>query len=150
VPPVPRVLCVSGPNLQLLGTRQPSIYGKETLDEIHQRVALRASELVATVQFHQTNHEGNIVDLIGAARGKFDGLLLNAGAFTHTSLAIFDALRAVELPCVEVHLSNPEAREHYRRGSRIAAACIGKVAGFAGDSYVLALEGLVRYLKRPS
>ena len=143
-----RILCISGPNLQLLGTREPSVYGKETLAEIHGRLATRATELGATIEVRQTNHEGAIVDLIGAARGVFDGLLLNAAAFTHTSLAIFDALRAVNLPCVEVHLSNPEAREAYRRKSRVAAACIGKVAGFGGDSYVLALEGLVRYLTR--
>lgn len=149
MPSVHRILCISGPNLQLLGTRQPAIYGKETLSEIHERVASRASELGVTVESRQTNHEGAIVDLIGSARGAFDGLLLNAGAFTHTSIAIFDALRAVDLPCVEVHLSNPEARELFRRKSRIALACVGKVAGFGGDSYVLALDGLVRYLKRP-
>lgn len=143
-----RILCISGPNLQLLGTREPDVYGKETLSEIHGRVATRATELGATIEVRQTNHEGAIVDLIGAARGVFDGLLLNAGAFTHTSLAIFDALRAVQLPCVEVHLSNPEARETYRHTSRVAAACIAKVAGFGGDSYVLALEGLVRHLTR--
>lgn len=143
-----RILCISGPNLQLLGTREPAVYGKETLSEIHGRLAARASELGATVEVRQTNHEGAIVDLIGAARGAFDGILLNAGAFTHTSLAIFDAIHAVHLPCVEVHLSNPEAREAFRRRSRIAAACVGKVAGFGGDSYVLALEGLVRYLTR--
>ncbi len=143
-----RILCISGPNLQLLGTREPDVYGKETLAEIHGRIATRATELGATIEVRQTNHEGAIVDLIGAARGVFDGLLLNAGAFTHTSLAIFDALRSVQLPCVEVHLSNPEAREHYRRRSRVAAACLGKVAGFGGDSYVLALEGLVRHLTR--
>jgi 3-dehydroquinate dehydratase-2 len=145
---VHRILCISGPNLQLLGTREPDVYGKETLSEIHGRVATRATELGATIEVRQTNHEGAIVDLIGAARGVFDGLLLNAGAFTHTSLAIFDALRAVQLPCVEVHLSNPEARETYRHTSRVAAACIAKVAGFGGDSYVLALEGLVRHLTR--
>jgi 3-dehydroquinate dehydratase-2 len=145
---VHRILCISGPNLQLLGTREPAVYGKETLAEIHGRIATRATELGVTVEVRQTNHEGAIVDLIGTARGTFDGLLLNAGAFTHTSLAIFDALRAVGLPCVEVHLSNPEAREHYRQKSRVAAACIGKVAGFGGDSYVLALEGLVRSLAR--
>lgn len=149
MPPLHRVLCISGPNLQLLGVRQPAIYGKDTLSEIHGRIAARAADLGATVESHQTNHEGRIVDLIGAARGAFDGLLLNAGAFTHTSIAIFDALRAVDLPCIEVHLSNPEAREPFRRTSRIAPACVGKVAGFGGDSYVLALDGLVRYLKRP-
>ena len=96
----------------------------------------------------QSNHEGALLDRIGAAKGAFEGILLNAGALTHTSLALFDALKAVALPCVEVHLSNPEAREAYRHASRVAAACIGKVSGFGGDSYVLALEGLLRWLAR--
>jgi len=89
-----------------------------------------------------------VLDFIGAARGKYEGLLLNAGAYTHTSLAIFDALKSVDLPCVEVHISNPEAREAYRRTSQIAPACVAKVSGFGADSYVLALEGLVRRLER--
>lgn len=143
-----RILCISGPNLQLLGTREPSVYGTETLEQIHERLAKRASELGVQVDCRQSNHEGAIVDMIGGARGTFDGLLLNAGAFTHGSIAILDALRAVGLPCVEVHLSNPEAREPFRRRSRIAPACVAKVAGFGGESYLLALEGLVRRLGR--
>ena len=94
----------------------------------------------------QSNHEGELLDRIGAGRGKLEGLLLNAAALTHTSLALFDALKAVPVPCVEVHLSNPEAREPFRHQSRIAAACIGKVSGFGADSYLLALEGLLRHL----
>jgi 3-dehydroquinate dehydratase-2 len=143
-----RVLCISGPNLQLLGTREPEIYGKETLAQIHARLKARGKELGAQVDARQTNHEGEICDWIAGARGKYEGLLLNAGAYTHTSLALFDALRAVGLPCVEVHLSNPEARDEYRRKSWVAPACLGKVAGFGGDSYVMALEGLVRRLLR--
>jgi 3-dehydroquinate dehydratase-2 len=97
----------------------------------------------------QTNHEGTIVDWIGAAPAEgFAGLLLNPGAHTHTSIAILDALSAVALPCVEVHLSNPDAREPFRRRSRIARACVGRVAGFGGDSYELALEGLAHFLER--
>ena len=145
---MPRVLSISGPNLQLLGTREPHIYGKATLAEIHARLAARGKELGAEVDARQTNHEGEIVDWIGAAGGTFDGILLNAGAYTHTSLAILDALRATGVPCVEVHLSNPEAREPYRRRSLVARACVGKVSGFGVDSYVLALEGLVRHLAR--
>jgi 3-dehydroquinate dehydratase-2 len=142
-----RILCLSGPNLQLLGTREPEIYGKETLAGIHKRLKARGKELGATVDTFQSNHEGALLDRIGGARGKkYDGLLLNAGALTHTSLALFDALKAVSLPCVEVHLSNPEARESYRRASKVAAACVGKVAGFGGESYLLALEGLLRRL----
>jgi 3-dehydroquinate dehydratase-2 len=139
---------LSGPNLQLLGTREPAIYGKETLADIHGRLQDRARELGVTVEAFQSNHEGALLDRIGAARGTFDGLLLNGGALTHTSLALFDAIKAVGLPCVEVHLSNPEAREAYRHESKVAGACLGKVSGFGGDSYLLALEGLVRWLGR--
>lgn len=145
-----QILCISGPNLQLLGTREPEIYGRETLREIHARLAKKAAALGVGVTCKQTNHEGTIVDWIGDAPKKFVGLLLNAGAFTHTSLAIFDALKATNLPCIEVHLSNPEAREAYRAASKIAGACVGKVSGFGGDSYVLALEGLVRKLGPPA
>ncbi len=143
-----RVLCISGPNLQLLGTREPQIYGHETLADIHARLKKRGKELGCTVTARQTNHEGDIVSFIGEARGKFEGLLLNPGAYTHTSIAIYDALKAVGLPCVEVHLSNPDAREAFRRRSRVAPACLGRVAGFGGESYLLALDGLVARLKR--
>ena len=101
-----------------------------------------------TVDAFQSNHEGVLLDHLGGARGVFDGILLNAGALTHTSLALFDALKAVAVPCVEVHLSNPEAREAYRHESKVAPACVGKVSGFGADSYLLALEGLVRWLAR--
>ena len=141
---------LSGPNLQLLGTREPEIYGKETLADIHGRLQDRARELGVSVEAFQSNHEGALLDRIGASGGTFDGLLLNGGALTHTSLALFDAIKAVGLPCVEVHLSNPEAREAYRHESKVAPACIAKVSGFGGDSYLLALEGLVRWLGRRS
>lgn len=143
-----RVLCLSGPNLQLLGTREPEIYGTTTLAQLHARLKARGKELGATVTCKQSNHEGELLDWIGAARGKQDGLLLNAAALTHTSLALMDAIKAVAIPCVEVHLSNPEAREAYRRESFIARACVGKVSGFGADSYLLALEGLVGRLLR--
>jgi 3-dehydroquinate dehydratase-2 len=144
-----RVLCLSGPNLQLLGTREPEVYGKATLAEIHARLATRGRALGADVDARQTNHEGTLVDWIGEARASgFAGILLNPGAYTHTSIAIHDALEAVALPCVEVHLSNPDAREPFRRRSRVARACVGRVAGFGADSYELALEGLVRFLSR--
>jgi 3-dehydroquinate dehydratase II len=141
-----KILCLSGPNLQLLGTREPEIYGKATLAQIHTRLRARGMELGATVTCKQSNHEGELLDWIGA--GKQDGLLLNGGALTHTSLALMDAIKAVAIPCVEVHLSNPEAREAYRRESVIGRACIGKVSGFGADSYLLALEGLVRRLRK--
>jgi 3-dehydroquinate dehydratase-2 len=144
-----RILCVSGPNLQLLGTREPAVYGRETLAEIHARLEARGLSLGVEVEARQTNHEGAIVDWIGSApREGFAGLLLNPGAYTHTSIALLDSLRAAALPCVEVHLSNPDAREPMRRRSYVARACVGRVAGFGADSYELALDGLVRVLRR--
>lgn len=143
-----RVLCISGPNLQLLGTREPEIYGKETLADIHARLHARAKALGCAVDTRQTNHEGEIVTFIGEAPKNFDALILNPAAYTHTSIAIYDALKSVGLPCVEVHLSNPDAREEFRRRSRVAPACLGRIAGFGGSSYLLALEGLVAKLGR--
>lgn len=138
-----RILCLSGPNLQLLGTREPEIYGSTTLAEIHDELAKVASARRASVDCRQSNHEGALVDWIGDARGKFDGMLLNAGAYTHTSIALRDAISAAAVPCVEVHLSNPEAREVFRRRSRIAPVCIAKVAGFGAASYRIALSALL-------
>ena len=144
-----RVLCISGPNLQLLGTREPDVYGHATLAEIHTRLEAKATTLGATLEARQTNHEGTIVDWIGAApKEGIAGLLLNPGAYTHSSIAIYDALRAVALPCIEVHLSNPDAREAFRRRSILARACVGRIAGFGADSYELALDGLMRVLSR--
>ncbi len=143
-----RVLVLSGPNLQLLGTREPSIYGRETLADIHARLKARGKELGVAITAFQSNHEGELLDRIGEARGKFEGILFNAAALTHTSLALFGDIKAVEVPCIEVHISNPEAREAYRAHSKIAPACVAKVSGFGADSYVLALEGLVRWLAR--
>jgi 3-dehydroquinate dehydratase-2 len=143
-----RILCISGPNLALLGTREPDIYGRETLNDIHKRLKKRGTELGVVVDARQSDFEGDIVQWIGATPKRYAGLLLNAAAYTHTSLAIFDALKATNIACVEVHLSNPEAREAYRRESLVAPACVGKVSGFRGDSYVLALEGLVAHLRR--
>lgn len=141
-----RILVLSGPNLQLLGTREPGIYGTETLAELHARLEKRAAELGVEVTCRQSNHEGVLCDWIGEAPGHFDAILLNAAAYTHTSLALFDALKAVAIPCVEVHISNPEAREAYRQTSKIAPACVAKVSGFGTESYLLALEGVVRWL----
>jgi 3-dehydroquinate dehydratase-2 len=144
-----RILCISGPNLQLLGTREPAVYGRETLAEIYARLEARARSLAVEVDARQTNHEGTLVDWIGSApHDGFAGLLVNPGAYTHTSIAILDAVRAVALPCIEVHLSNPDAREPLRRRSYVARACVGRVAGFGADSYELALDGLVRVLRR--
>jgi 3-dehydroquinate dehydratase-2 len=144
-----RIRCISGPNLQLLGSREPDVYGRETLGEIHARLEKRALSLGVEVDARQTNHEGTIVDWVGeSTKSGISGLIINPGAYTHTSIAILDALVAVALPCIEVHLSNPDAREPFRRRSRIARACVGRIAGFGADSYELALEGLVRVLAR--
>jgi 3-dehydroquinate dehydratase-2 len=141
------ILVLSGPNLQLLGTREPAIYGKDTLAVIHARLESIAHERNARVDCRQSNHEGELCDWLGAApAGGFAGVLINAGAYTHTSLALYDAIRAIALPTIEVHLSNPEAREAYRHESKLAPACIGKVAGFGSNSYVLALRGLLDLL----
>jgi 3-dehydroquinate dehydratase-2 len=138
---------LSGPNLQLLGQREPSIYGKDTLAVIHSRLAAIARERGARIDCRQSNHEGELCDWLGASPSEgFDGVLINAGAYTHTSLALYDAIRAIKLPAVEVHLSNPEAREAYRHESKLAAACLGKVAGFGSNSYALALRALLDHL----
>jgi 3-dehydroquinate dehydratase-2 len=144
-----RILVLSGPNLDRLGTREPEIYGKDTLADIHRTVTELAKVLGAEASCAQSNHEGELVTRIGRAKDDgFDGILLNAGAYTHTSIAIFDAILASGLPTIEVHLSNPEAREVFRRRSRIAPACVAKVAGFGARSYTLALQGLVERLGR--
>jgi len=141
------VLVLSGPNLQLLGTREPEIYGKDTLTDIHARLGVLAGERGASVDCRQSNHEGELLDWLGSAPSQgFAGVLLNGGAFTHTSLALYDAIRAIGLPVIEVHLSNPEAREAYRKESKLAPACVGKVVGFGANSYLLALRGLLDQL----
>lgn len=141
------VLVLSGPNLDKLGRRQVDIYGTTTLEAIHARLAVVAAGRGARLEARQSAHEGALVEWIGAAREEgFDGLLINAGAYTHTSIALLDALLASAVPAVEVHLSNPEAREAFRHVSRIAPACIGKVCGFGARSYELALLGLLEHL----
>lgn len=142
-----RILVLSGPNLQLLGTREPAVYGTTTLAEIHARLATVAKARGAEIDCRQSNHEGELLDWMAAARAEgVGGIVLNAGALTHTSIALYDAIRAVALPTVEVHLSNPDAREPFRRRSRIAPACFGRVAGFGALSYELGLLGLLERL----
>jgi 3-dehydroquinate dehydratase II len=144
-----RVLVVSGPSLDRLGTREPSIYGTATLADVHRALEEEARARGASVVCVQSNHEGEIVTMIGRAEDDgYDGVVLNAGAYTHTSIAILDAIKASALPTVEVHLSNPEAREPFRRRSRVAPACVGKVTGFGAASYVLGLVGLLDYIAR--
>lgn len=141
-----RVLILHGPNLNLLGTREPEIYGQDTLASIDAGLAQLGAQLGAEVECRQSNHEGVLLDWIHEAPGVFDGLVFNPGAFTHTSLALADALGAVPLPCVEVHLSNVHAREPIRRRSLTAPRCIGLVSGFGARSYGLGLRALLDYL----
>ncbi len=146
--PTLRVMVISGPNLDRLGRREPSIYGTATLEDIHRRLESVAQENGATVDCRQSNHEGDLLDWIGqSADGAADGILINPGALTHTSYALYDAVRSALIPTIEVHLSNPFAREEFRRKSLIAPACLGKVAGFGAMSYQLALLGLIDHLR---
>ena len=142
----PRILVLHGPNLNLLGVREPEVYGTTTRAEIDAQIATEAQARGATARSLQSNHEGALIDAIHDARDAADGLLFNPGAFTHTSLALADALRSVGLPCVEVHLSNVHAREPARRVSHVAPACVGTVTGFGPTSYLLGLRGLLDYL----
>lgn len=143
-----RVMVLSGPNLDRLGKREPSIYGTATLQDIHRRLEAQAKELGLTVDCRQSNHEGDLIDWIGeAADGAADAILINPGALTHTSYALYDALRSAMLPTIEVHLSNPDAREEFRRHSCVAPACLGRIAGFGMGSYLLALTGVVEHLR---
>jgi len=143
-----KILVLNGPNLNLLGTREPGVYGALTLDVIMERLIAKARELSVELEWHQSNHEGELVDRIGASRGRYDGIILNPAAYTHTSVALRDALQGVAVPCVEVHLSNIHAREGFRHTSLTAAACLGQITGFGPMSYVLALEALIEYLGR--
>ena len=137
----PTVFVLNGPNLNLLGSREPEVYGRDTLDEIAGRLEDRARELGLEIDMRQSNHEGHLVDwLHEAAASEAKAVLLNAGALTHTSVALHDAIRAIRTPVIEVHLSNPHARERFRHRSFVAMAAKGTVAGFGAASYLLALE----------
>ena len=142
-----RIAVFNGPNLNLLGIREPEIYGTTTLEEIEARLEVVGSELGVTLLFSQFNDEGRMLDAIHNCRGVVQGSLVNAGAWTHTSLALRDAFTAVQLPYVEVHLSNIYARESERRHSWLAPGAIAIVAGFGADGYELALRGLVKFLR---
>ncbi len=140
------IAVLNGPNLNLLGDREPELYGRATLAEIEARTRARAAELGVEVSWMQSNHEGALIEAVHALRGSADGALVNAAALTHTSLALRDALLAVRVPFVEVHLSNIFAREPDRRRSLLADAAVGLVAGFGAESYRLGLEALVGHL----
>ena len=141
-----KIAVINGPNLNLLGTREPALYGTDTLPDIESRLRMIAKELGVELSFSQHNGEGQIVDAIHALRGRVDGLLLNAGAYSHTSLAIRDALVGVKVPFVEIHLTNIYAREPERRRSALADAALAVICGFGAYGYELALRGLVKML----
>ncbi len=138
-----RVLFLNGPNLNLLGKREPQVYGRTTLGEIEAKVRQRARELGIEVEFRQSNVEGELVTWIQQAVNNFEAIVLNAAAYTHTSIAMRDAISAVGVPTVEVHLSNVHAREEFRHKSVIAGVCRGQIAGFGAHSYILGLEAAV-------
>ena len=138
-----KILVMNGPNLNLLGTREPEIYGTVTLADIYERLRRRANEADLEIEFMQSNHEGALVDAIQRARRTADYIILNAGAFTHYSIAIHDAIAAVNVPVIEVHLSNIHRREEFRRTSVIAPVVLGQIAGFGAESYMAALEVII-------
>ena len=140
------VVILNGPNLNLLGTRQPEVYGKTTLADVEALCAEETARLGLEMEFAQSNHEGSLIDLIHAARGQHAGIILNAGAYTHTSIALMDAIASVELPVVEVHLSNIHARESFRHTSYIAPVALGQICGFGVHGYVLAIQALQRHI----
>lgn len=137
-----RVAVIHGPNLRLLGRREPEVYGTDTLDDVNARLSAQADELGIAIETFQSNHEGELLDFIEEASGRVDGFLINPGAFTHTSIALRDALTGVDRPFVEVHLSNTAGRERFRRHSYLSGVAAGVVYGFGVESYLLGLRGL--------
>ncbi len=138
-----KILFLNGPNLNLLGQREPAVYGRTTLAEIEARVRKRAAEVTAAIEFRQTNLEGELINWIQGAKGAFDVIVLNAAAYTHTSVALRDAVAAVGVPTIEIHLSNTHTREEFRHKSLIAPVCRGQIAGFGAMSYVLAVDAAI-------
>ena len=145
---VGKVLVLNGPNLNLLGTREPDVYGAETLADIEANCRARADALGLEIDFRQTNTEGELVDWVQQARGDADVLIVNAGAYTHTSVALLDALKAVDLPVIEVHLSNIHQREEFRHHSYVSKAALGMICGFGSFGYDLSLEAAARILTK--
>lgn len=141
-----KVLVIHGPNLNLLGRREPDIYGQQTLEEINQAIRQKAQELGLSAEMFQSNHEGDLVDRIQEAAAEAEAIIINPGAFTHYSIALRDAIQAARLPTVEVHLTNIYGREEFRQTSVTAGACVGLLAGFGVQSYLLALEAVAHLL----
>jgi 3-dehydroquinate dehydratase-2 len=145
MPKPPVIFVLNGPNLNLLGTREPEVYGSDTLDDIAGRLEDRGRALGLTVDLRQSNHEGHLIDWLHEAQASgVKAVILNAGGFTHTSVALHDAVKAVSVPVIEVHLSNPQARESFRRRSLVASAARGTIAGFGALGYELALDAAAR------
>jgi 3-dehydroquinate dehydratase-2 len=144
---LPIVFVLNGPNLNLLGVRDPAVYGRDTLADIEARCLTRAAALDLQIDFRQSNHEGQLVDWIQEARESADGIVLNAGAFTHTSVAVFDALSAAGLPVIEVHLSNIFRRERFRHHSYVSLAAAGVICGLGAHGYELALEAVANLIE---
>ncbi|MEK0163495.1 type II 3-dehydroquinate dehydratase [Phaeobacter sp. JH20_36] len=142
------ILVLNGPNLNLLGTRQPEVYGHETLAMVEQRCIDHGASLGLSVTCEQSNHEGALLDALHGARGSYAGIILNAGAYTHTSIALMDAIFSIALPVVEVHLSNIHAREEFRHRSYIARAALGQICGFGSQGYLMALDALNSHLNQ--
>ena len=141
------ILVIHGPNLNLLGKREPEVYGSHTLEDINRALVERANSLNVALDYFQSNHEGGLIDRIHAAVGNRDGILINPGGYTHTSIALRDALSGVNIPTVEVHLSNIYRREEFRHHSYVAPIAVGQVSGFGVHSYRLGLDALVHYLQ---
>jgi len=141
------ILILNGPNLNLLGTRQPEVYGITTLDDIEAQCNAAAKEMGVALAFAQSNSEGTLVDMIHAARDTHDGIILNAGAYTHTSIALMDAISGAGIPTIELHLSNIHAREEFRHTSYIAKVAVGVICGFGAHGYTLALHAMARHLQ---
>jgi 3-dehydroquinate dehydratase II len=142
-----QILLLHGPNLNLLGTRQPEVYGKMTLDEINDAARSHAARHDIELWVEQSNHEGALIDVLHLARKRVDGVVFNPGAYTHTSIALRDAISAIQLPVVEIHLSNVHAREEFRHRSLLAPVCLGQICGFGWRGYMLALDALIGHLE---
>ena len=142
-----KILLINGANLNMLGQREPEKYGNTSLSDIEDSVIQRGKELGAEVEVWQSNHEGEIVDKLQSSKGIYDGILINAGGYTHTSVVIRDAIAAINIPTVEIHMTNIHSREEFRHTSLISGVCVAQVIGFKENSYVLALEGLIKLLQ---
>ncbi len=142
------ILVINGPNLNMLGIREPDIYGKETYTSLIEKIEAYAEKKNVNVNCYQSNHEGALVDIIQFAYGVYDGIVINPGAYTHTSIAILDALKAVGIPAVEVHISDVDAREDFRKISYVRQACFETISGKGTDGYLLAIDSLIKKMKQ--